>query len=269
MKERSTQLSVRKNPDSPRVHGLRRAADPSIDLEDIREAVEQNNPLTKPRTLRLLRAVVPSLSKKEPGQAHLATGASVHGGRCKRIRARGKWSESPLWEAKILLGVLREQGLAGKGLLEAFEKWVLTVAGCPRSAIDRAYAEQTGHELSDYILIQQADKTFRYNQLPREAESVRTILMSPPAEEFRKVVETQELTSENESVQAVRQAVLDKYDPNILLSTVEVANLTGFRPKTIRRWVSRRLLNYIRVGNRLRFRLSAVQLFLAQREVRK
>jgi len=200
---------------------------------------------------------------------HLPKAVSGHGGGCARIRARGKWSESPLWEAKILLGVLREQGLAGKGLIEAFEKWVPRVVGCPRSAIDRAYAEQTGRDLSDYILVQQADKTFRYNQLPREAGSVRTILMSSTANDPRKVAGTAKSTRENERVEAVKQHVLNNHDPNILLSTVEVANLTGFRPKTIRRWVSRRLLNYIRVGNRLRFRLSAVEFFLAQREVRK
>jgi excisionase family DNA binding protein len=53
------------------------------------------------------------------------------------------------------------------------------------------------------------------------------------------------------------------------LSTNELATLIGFRPKTIRRWVSRKFLRYIRVGNRFRFRLAAVELFLAQREVRK
>jgi excisionase family DNA binding protein len=63
--------------------------------------------------------------------------------------------------------------------------------------------------------------------------------------------------------------LLDEHDPNVLLSTNELASLTGFTPKTIRRWVSRRLLNYLLVGNRLRFRLAAVELFLAQREVRK
>jgi len=267
MKQRSTQLGVRKNPDSLRVHGLRRAVDSSIDLNEIRQAPEQIIPSARLRTVRLPRTVAPSLSGK--GLGHLARGVSDHAGGSERIRARGKWSESPLWEAKILLGVLREQGLAGKGLVEAFEKWVPNVAGCPRSAIDRAYAQQTGHELSDYILLQQADKTARYNQLPREAENVRTILMSPPTDEFRKVVRTQKLTSEDESPEAVKQTVLDRHDPNILLSTVEVARLTGFRPKTIRRWVTRRLLNYIRVGNRLRFRLSAIELFLAQREVRK
>jgi excisionase family DNA binding protein len=66
-----------------------------------------------------------------------------------------------------------------------------------------------------------------------------------------------------------KQHLLDNYDPNVLLSTNELAILIGFRPKTIRRWVSRKLLNYIRVGNRFRFRLAAVELFLAQREVRK
>jgi excisionase family DNA binding protein len=54
-----------------------------------------------------------------------------------------------------------------------------------------------------------------------------------------------------------------------LLSTNELAGLTGFAPKTIRRWACRRLLNYIRVGNQFRFRPAAVELFLRQREVRK
>lgn len=67
----------------------------------------------------------------------------------------------------------------------------------------------------------------------------------------------------------LKQHRLDDHDPNVLLSTNELASLTGFRPKTIRHWVSQKLLNYIRVGNRLRFRLAAVELFLAQREVRK
>jgi excisionase family DNA binding protein len=53
------------------------------------------------------------------------------------------------------------------------------------------------------------------------------------------------------------------------LSTNELGGLTGFAPKTIRRWAWRRLLNYIRVGNQFRFRLAAVELFLMQREVRK
>jgi excisionase family DNA binding protein len=66
-----------------------------------------------------------------------------------------------------------------------------------------------------------------------------------------------------------KQHLLDYHGPNVLLSTSEVAILTGFRPKTIRQWVSRRLLNHIRIGNRLRFRLAAVELFLGQREVRK
>ena len=33
---------------------------------------------------------------------------------------RGKWGVSPLREAKTLLGVSKQQGLAGKGLIEAF-----------------------------------------------------------------------------------------------------------------------------------------------------
>lgn len=63
--------------------------------------------------------------------------------------------------------------------------------------------------------------------------------------------------------------LLDTRDSKVLLSTNQLASLTGFKQKTIRRWVSRRLLNYIRVGNRFRFRAAAVELFLAQREVHK
>jgi excisionase family DNA binding protein len=62
---------------------------------------------------------------------------------------------------------------------------------------------------------------------------------------------------------------VDLRDSNALLSTNELASLIGFKPKTIRRLVSRRLLNYIRVGNQFRFRAAAVELFLAQREVHK
>jgi hypothetical protein len=35
-------------------------------------------------------------------------------------RKRGTWTVSPLREAKILLGVLKQQGLAGQGLVKAF-----------------------------------------------------------------------------------------------------------------------------------------------------
>jgi hypothetical protein len=73
---------------------------------------------------------------------------------------------SPLWEAKILLGVLKEQGLAGKGLVKAFEKWAPTIACSSRSEISRTYQKQTGRDMSDYILVQLADKVVRYSQLP-------------------------------------------------------------------------------------------------------
>jgi excisionase family DNA binding protein len=68
---------------------------------------------------------------------------------------------------------------------------------------------------------------------------------------------------------ASEKQLLDVRDSNALLSTNELASLVGFKPKTIRRWVSRRPLNYIRVGNQFRFRAVAVELFLAQREVHK
>jgi len=42
---------------------------------------------------------------------------------------------------------------------------------------DRLYSEQTGREMSDYILVQQADKVVSYNQLPPEAEVFRQVLL--------------------------------------------------------------------------------------------
>jgi excisionase family DNA binding protein len=228
-------------------------------------------------------------------------------------RLRGKWNISPLWEAKILLGVLKQRGLAGKGLVQAFEKWAPTIVGSSRADMNRLYSEQTGREMSDYILVQQADKVVRYNQLPPEAEVFRQALLksddSQPCRNWRVTtgiprwggpdvpavyrvglnVRVDKATgSEHSSVVpalvaernstlptekmrplASERQLLDMRDSNALLSTNELASLTGFKPKTIRRWVSRRLLNYIRVGNRFRFRAAAVELFLAQREVLK
>ena len=224
-------------------------------------------------------------------------------------RVRGKWSFSPLWEAKILLGVLKQQGLAGKGLVLAFEKWAPTIVGTSRSDMNKLYSEQTGREMSDYILVQQADKVVRYNRLPPAAEVVRHALLnssSSPASEatsdfsarfkvrlnlgmgsaaalerssgvsgiaegraFVQPREAENGAKKREMLTASKQHLLDNHDPNVLLSTNELATLIGFKPKTIRRWVSRKLLSYIRVGNRFRFRLAAVELFLAQREVRK
>src|SRR5438552_199450 len=68
--------------------------------------------------------------------------------------------------------------LAGKGLVKAFEKWAPRIAGCSRAEMNRVYCEQTGREMSDYILVQQADKAVRYNQLPPEAEVVRRTVLS-------------------------------------------------------------------------------------------
>ena len=227
-------------------------------------------------------------------------GTATEGVEAERHRTRGKWSVSPLWEAKILLGVLKQQGLAGKGLVEAFEKWAPRIAGCSRVDMGTLYREQTGRELSDYILVQLADKVVRYNQLPPDAEVVRRALLnscSSPVPDAKSDFSArfksrlnlgtgdesgiaqgracvQPRTAENrakkrEILTASKQHLLDNHDPNVLLSTNELATLIGFRPKTIRRWVSRNFLSYIRVGSRFRFRLSSVELFLAQREVRK
>jgi excisionase family DNA binding protein len=239
-------------------------------------------------------------------------------------RVRGKWNISPLWEAKILLGVLRQQGLAGKGLVQAFEKWAPAIVGSSRADMNRLYSEQTGREMSDYILVQQADKVVRYNQLPPEAEVFRQALLKsgsshnsersrdgriavngiasrgepdvPPFHRARLDVGTDRARVSKASgvvpgLVAVRnhtfvparnpasngkvrspaseRQLLALRDSNALLNTNELASLIGFKPKTIRRWVSRRLLDYIRVGNQFRFRAAAVELFLAQREVHK
>lgn len=239
----------------------------------------------------------------------------------ERHCVRGRWNVSPLWEGKILLGVLREQGLAGKGLVEAFEKWAPRIIGSSRSDMNRVYSEQTGRQMSDYILVQQADKAVRYSQLPPEANGFRqallkwsssptsqgewqVILRGVPPEDAGKpgtrhrvrwtvrsaraeVLQAPVNMSKTDAkrgggtfsagktmkrdlgLQSSERRLLDMDDSKVLLSTSELASLTGFKPKTIRRWVSRRLLNYIRVGNRFRFRPAAVELFLAQREVRK
>ena len=366
MKHRSTQLGARKNPDSPRVHGLRlspsssSAAIKEINRTDDRIEASSSLP-RRVRTFELplteveaakrsqphARSVSSSLSnagESEPRSSLMTRvlsrggadfheyekvdlvessrgtvtkslaseqreGIAIEGGESERPRTRGKWSVSPLWEAKILLGVLKQQGLAGKGLIEAFEKWAPRVAGSTRAGMGRLYREQTGRELSDYILVQQADKVVRYNQLPPDAEFVRRALLkscsSPTSEatsdfsarfkarmnfgtgsaaaletsgdvsgvaEGRACVQPREPENgakKREILTASKQHLLDNHDPNVLLSTNELATLIGFRPKTIRRWVSRKFLSYIRVGNRFRFRLAAVELFLAQREVRK
>ena len=219
--------------------------------------------------------------------ASTANEAMPQGGIAEPRRLRARWSVSPLWEGKILLGLLRQQGLAGKGLVEAFEKWAPRIVGVSRADMNRVYYEQTGREMSDYILVQQADKAVRYKQLPPEAENFRLALA--------KSVNSQD--SEHDSVAASvrtvgakqRGTILSQRDTpvekskglleskrvllgashsNALLSTNELADLTGFARKTIRRWASGRLLNFIRVGNQFRFRPAAVELFLMQREVR-
>ncbi|MGB7846199.1 MAG: helix-turn-helix domain-containing protein [Candidatus Acidiferrum sp.] len=206
----------------------------------------------------------------------------------ERRRVRGNWNISPLWEGKILLGVLKQQGLAGKGLIKAFDKWAPRIVGVSRLDMDRAYGQQTGRTLSDYILAQQADKAVRYRQLPPEADGYRLLLAESTSgqksESNTLALDVRAWSAEEGgTILPIRSAVIEKIAlsgasrsnllgprlSNTLLSTNELADLTGFAPKTIRRWASRRLLNFIRVGKQFRFRAAAVDLFLAQREVRK
>lgn len=154
--------------------------------------------------------------------------------------------------------------------------------------MDRAYGQQTGRTLSDYILAQQADKAVRYRQLPPEADGYRLLLAESTSgqksESNTLALDVRALSAvQGGTILPIRSAVVEKTArsaasrpdllgpplSNTLLSTNELADLTGFAPKTIRRWASRRLLNFIRVGNQFRFRPAAVELFLAQREIRK
>ncbi len=93
------------------------------------------------------------------------------------IRRQGKWRLSPLREAGVLLGVLKREGLTGKGIVKAFEKWAPRIVGASRANIGRLYREQTGREMADHILIQKADKVVRYRQLPAEIELVRRVIL--------------------------------------------------------------------------------------------
>src|SRR5712692_5021792 len=212
MKHRSTQLAARKNPDSPRVHGLRLSpSSSSATVKEINRTDDTNEtssslprvgrtfelPLTEVRAAKRsqphARSVSLSLSstdESEPRSSWMTRvlsrgGADFHeyekvdlvessrgtvtkslaseqrqrtaieGAEVERRCTRGKWRVSHLWEAKMLLGVLKQQGLAGKGLIEAFEKWAPRVAGSSRADMSRLYREHTGRELSDYILVQQ------------------------------------------------------------------------------------------------------------------
>jgi len=85
----------------------------------------------------------------------------------------GRWSVSPLREAGYLLGVLRQYGLAGQGLITAFEKWSPRLLGYSRKDFAAQYRQQTGRELGDEILIQKADKIVRSGGLGPEAETLR------------------------------------------------------------------------------------------------
>jgi hypothetical protein len=82
---------------------------------------------------------------------------------------RARWSVSPLREAKTLLGVLQQEGLRGKGLVQAFENHSPRLLGYSREDMGKLYRHQTGRDLTDYILVQKADKAVRYNELGPEA----------------------------------------------------------------------------------------------------
>jgi hypothetical protein len=65
---------------------------------------------------------------------------------------------------------LKQEGIAGAGLIKAFEKWAPKILGYSRADMDAMYRAQTGKPLSDYILLQQADKVCRYGGFGPEKE---------------------------------------------------------------------------------------------------
>jgi hypothetical protein len=100
---------------------------------------------------------------------------------------RGRWSVSPLREAKTLLGVLKQEGLTGKHLIAAFEKYAPILLGYNRANMDALFRKQTGRGLSDYILIQRAFAVVRCNELGPEAAVLRRALRS--SRSFKKPIE--------------------------------------------------------------------------------
>src|SRR5260370_33729187 len=117
--KRTTQLDRRRTPDSLRVHGSRTAMNSSAGVEADSDWKARYERFSPPRMrvfelpLSHMESAVGIVLKSNSNQKQADAGIEA----CKEEhrRSRGKWSVSPLWEAKILLGVLRQQGLAGKG----------------------------------------------------------------------------------------------------------------------------------------------------------
>src|SRR5882762_6981659 len=103
--------------------------------------------------------------------------------RCHQLRvSRAQCRRTPMPKKKkpkaVMVDGVPIKPISRKGLVKAFEKWAPRIAGCSRAEMNRVYCQQTGREMSDYILLQRADKAVRYNQLPPEAEVVRRTVLS-------------------------------------------------------------------------------------------
>lgn len=59
----------------------------------------------------------------------------------------------------------------------------------------------------------------------------------------------------------------DSTRPRSLLTVDDVAEIMNLQPKTIRDWVSRRSIPFVRVGHNVRFRPDAVDKLIANSEV--
>src|SRR5260370_5335763 len=99
--------------------------------------------------------------------------------------------------------------------------------------MNQVYRAQTGREMSDYILVQQADKVVRYNQLPPEAEVVRRALLSPDSSRVNGYNQSEQAENAVETKGAYRlskQHRLDDQNPDVLLRSNEWATLTSVSP---------------------------------------
>jgi hypothetical protein len=90
---------------------------------------------------------------------------------------RAKWSISPLREAKTLLGVLHQEGMRGRGLIESFERNAVRLLGYSREDMGKLYRKQCGRELTDSILITKADHVVRDSELVEERVVLRRTLL--------------------------------------------------------------------------------------------
>src|SRR5260370_860263 len=125
MKHRSTQLDRRQTPDSLRVHGSRTVVNSSAGVEEDSDSKVRFEAFSPPRMrvfelpLSHMESTVGIVLKSNSNQKQADAGIET----CEEEhrRSRGKWSVSPLWEPKTLLGVFPPHALPRRRLVNSFE----------------------------------------------------------------------------------------------------------------------------------------------------